>query len=179
MVAGALTLVLTPSANAATPPPVTSGTTYTVVDLGSGKCVDARAAATANGTAVQQYTCNGTTAQQWTFTATSGGYFQVGTAASAAQVWDDTNVSTADGSPIQLWLYGGGNNQQWQPVAESTGTFHFVNRFSGKCLDVPAASTADSVQLQQYSCNGTGAQSFTLTADGAIDGRHAPTSGRT
>ncbi|NUR31953.1 MAG: coagulation factor 5/8 type domain-containing protein, partial [Catenulispora sp.] len=150
----------------AAPAAVTSGTTYIVGNANSGKCVDARAAGTANGTAVQQYSCNGTAAQQWVFTATSGGYFQVGTSASAGQVWDDTNVSPNDQSPIQLWTYGGGNNQQWLPVAESNGGYHFVNRYSGKCLDVPAASTADSVQLQQYGCNGTAAQSFTLNQVG-------------
>jgi hypothetical protein len=42
--------------------------------------------------------------------------------------------------------------------------YHFVERHDGKCLDVPAASSADSVQLQQYTCNGTGAQSFSLVA---------------
>jgi ricin-type beta-trefoil lectin protein len=156
--AGTLVLTLSPLANAA----VTSGTTYTVVNAGSGKCVDARSAATANGTAVQQYACNGTAAQQWTFTATSGGYYQVGVSSSPNQVWDVTNVSTADSALIQLWLYGGGNNQQWQPVAESGGTYHLVNRNSGKCLDTPGASTSDSVQLQQYTCNGTAAQSFSL-----------------
>jgi hypothetical protein len=169
LVAGGLTIVAIPDAGAATraaPAAVVSGTTYTVVNSTSGKCVDARAAATANGTAVQQYACNATTAQQWTFTATSGGYYQVGNGNSAAQVWDVTNVSTADSAPIQLWTYSNGNNQQWQPVAEAAGTYHFVNRNSGKCLDVPAASTADSVQLQQYTCNNTGAQSFTLNPTG-------------
>ncbi|MEY9964374.1 putative low-complexity protein [Streptacidiphilus sp. MAP12-16] len=165
LVAGGLAFAMSPSASAAATP-VTSGTTYTVTNANSGKCVDAKAAATANGTAVQQYACNGTTAQQWTFTATSGGYFQVGSAGSAAQVWDVTNVSTADSALIQLWTYGGGNNQQWLPVAESSGGYHFVNRNSGKCLDTPSASTADGVQLQQYTCNGTAAQSFTLSANG-------------
>jgi ricin-type beta-trefoil lectin protein len=169
LAAAGLTVAGVPAATAAgtpaaTPAAITSGTTYTVTNVNSGKCVDARAAATANGTAVQQYTCNGTGAQQWRFTATDSGYFQVGTANAPAQVWDDTNVSSADSSPIQLWTYGGGNNQQWQPVLETGSTYHFVNRFSGKCLDVPSASTADSVQLQQYTCNGTGAQSFTLNA---------------
>ena len=73
-----------------------------------------------------------------------------------------TDVSTADNAKIQTWTYGGGLNQQWQPVDEGAGYFHFVNRNSGKCLDVPAASTADGVQLVQYTCNGTGAQSFKL-----------------
>ncbi|MGY5034592.1 RICIN domain-containing protein [Streptomyces sp. 900116325] len=132
----------------------------TVVNVGSGKCVDARAAGTANGTAVQQYACNGSQAQQWQFAATSGGFTQVGNRTDATKVWDVTDVSTADSALVQLWTYGGGNNQQWQAVAESSDTYHFVNRNSGKCLDVPSASTADSVQLQQYTCNGSAAQSF-------------------
>jgi hypothetical protein len=141
-------------------------TPTTVVNAGSGKCVDARAAATGDGTAVQQYSCNGTAAQNWQFTPTDSGYYRIGAATAPAQVWDETDVSTADGAPTQLWLYGGGANQQWLPVAEAGGTYHFVNRNSGKCLDVPAASTADSVQLQQYTCNGTGAQSFTVNGSG-------------
>ena len=155
-----VTLVSAPDARA----DVTPGTWYSVVNKNSGKCVDARAAASANATAVQQYSCNGTSAQQWQFTATSGGYYRVGTNNAPNQVWDVTDVSTADGGLIQLWLYGGGNNQQWQPVQEADGAYHFVNRNSGKCLDVPAASTADGVQLVQFTCNGTAAQSFRLTA---------------
>ncbi|WTR18921.1 RICIN domain-containing protein [Streptomyces sp. NBC_00138] len=138
----------------------------TVTGVGSGKCVDARAAVTVNGTAVQQYTCNGTAAQQWQFTATDSGYYRIGAAGAPNQVWDETGVSTADGALTQLWLYGGGANQQWLPVAEAGGAFHFVNRNSGKCLDVPSASTADSVQLQQYTCNGTAAQSFNVSGSG-------------
>ncbi|WP_078943062.1 RICIN domain-containing protein [Streptomyces aureus] len=136
----------------------------TVVNAGSGKCVDARAAGTADGTVVQQYACNGSQAQQWRFAATSGGYSQVGNRADTTKAWDVTGVSAADGAPVQLWTYGGGANQQWQAVAEAGGTYHFVNRNSGKCLDVPSASTADSAQLQQYTCNGTAAQSFRVDA---------------
>jgi len=159
--ATAATIAMAPAASAAVNPG-----TYTVTNVGSGKCVDAASAATANATVVQQYTCNGTAAQSWTFTATDSGYFQIGAAAATTQVWDVTNVSTADAAPIQLWAYGGGSNQQWQPVDEGNGHYHFLNRNSGKCLDVPSASTADSVQLQQYTCNGTAAQSFSLSGGG-------------
>jgi hypothetical protein len=134
----------------------------TVVNKGSGKCVDARSAASADGTAVQQYACNGSTAQNWQLVATSGGYYRVNSDLDATKAWDVTDVSTADSAPVQLWTYSSGNNQQWLPVAEADGAYHFVNRNSGKCLDVPSASTADSVQLAQYTCNGTAAQSFTL-----------------
>ncbi|MGP9022533.1 RICIN domain-containing protein [Streptomyces sp. BR1] len=129
----------------------------------SGKCVDAASAGTANGTAVQQYGCNGTAAQQWQFRATGDGYVQVDNRNDATKVWDVTDVSTADSAPVQLWAYGGGDNQQWQPVREASGAYHFVNRHSGKCLDVPGASTADGARIQQYTCNGSAAQSFDVS----------------
>ncbi|MFF8860778.1 RICIN domain-containing protein [Streptomyces sp. NPDC015139] len=135
----------------------------TVVNAASGKCLDARAAATANGTAVQQYTCNGTTAQQWRLTATSDGYVRIDNRNDTNQVVDVSDVSTADNAQVHLWSYGGGANQQWLPVDDGGGAFHFVNRNSGKCLDDPAASTADSVQFVQYTCNGTAAQRFQVT----------------
>jgi Ricin-type beta-trefoil lectin domain-like len=79
-------------------------------------------------------------------------------------VLDVTNQGTANGSLIQLWTYGGGTNQQWMPVAVGSGVYKLVNVASGRCLDVPAASTANGVQLQIYDCNGTSAQSFRLSA---------------
>ena len=77
------------------------------------------------------------------------------TATTAPRSLDVTNVSTADNAPIQLWTYGGGNNQQWQPVSEGGGYYHFVNRHSGKCLDVPARldgrqRPAGAVHLQRH-----------------------------
>jgi Alpha-L-arabinofuranosidase B (ABFB) domain/Glycosyl hydrolases family 2, sugar binding domain/Ricin-type beta-trefoil lectin domain/Glycosyl hydrolases family 2/Glycosyl hydrolases family 2, TIM barrel domain len=145
--------------------PGSSGPTwYSVVNRNSGKCVDARSSGTANGTAIQQYTCNGTFAQQFQLQATDSGYSRVNNRNNSAQVWDVSGVSTADGAVIHLWTYVGGANQQWIAVSEGNGYYHFVARHDGKCLDVPGASTADSVQLQQYTCNGTGAQSFSLVA---------------
>jgi hypothetical protein len=145
---------------------VVPNTWYTIVNANSGKCVDAAAAGTANGTAVQQFTCNGSTAQQWQFQTTSNGNFRVNNFNAVSQVWDVTGVSTADSAKIQLWSYGGGNNQQWAANQQASGSFTFTSLNSGKCLDVPAASTADSVQLQQFTCNGTAAQSFNLVPVG-------------
>ncbi|MGJ5756505.1 ricin-type beta-trefoil lectin protein [Streptomyces puniciscabiei] len=132
----------------------------TVVNAASGKCLDAKAAATANGTAVQQYACNGTTAQQWSFTDAGSGYVHIDSRNDTNQVVDVSDVSTADNAPVHLWSYGGGANQQWQAVHDGGGAFHFVNKNSGKCLDDPSASTAESVQFVQYTCNGTAAQRF-------------------
>ncbi|MGW3459782.1 RICIN domain-containing protein [Streptomyces olivaceoviridis] len=132
----------------------------TIVNAASGRCLDAKAATTANGTAVQQYACNGTTAQQWSLTDAGDGYVRIGNRNDTNQVADVADVSTADGAAVHLWSYGGGANQQWLPVDDGGGAFHFVNRNSGKCLDDPGASLADSVQFVQYTCNGTAAQRF-------------------
>ncbi|MFC9691075.1 RICIN domain-containing protein [Kribbella sp. NPDC056951] len=160
LVAGGLTLIDPPSATAAISPTAWN----TVAAKHSGKCLDTRAAGTANGTVVQQYACNSSTAQQWQFQPTSGGYVRVNVRTAPAQVVDVSNVSTADNALVHLWAYGGGNNQQWLPVEEADGAYHLVNRHSGKCLDVPSASTADSVQLVQFACNGSAAQSFRITS---------------
>jgi type 1 glutamine amidotransferase len=148
-----------------TPPPtgtIDPAAWYSVINRNSGKCVDAKAAGTVSGTAIQKYTCNASTAQQYRFATTSGGYVRIDNRGNSAQALDVTDVSTADNAKIPTWAYGDGTNQQWQPVAETGGCYHFVNRNSGKCLDVPAAGTADGVQLVQYTCNGTAAQSFRL-----------------
>jgi chitinase len=51
-------------------------------------------------------------------------------------------------------------------LAVSPGTYTLVRAGSGKCLDVYAAGSADGTNIQQYSCNGTGAQSFRVEDQG-------------
>jgi hypothetical protein len=48
-----------------------------------------------------------------------------------------------------------------------------VVRHSGKCLDVPNASTAGGTQLQQWPCNALGAQSFELRPVSGVAGTYA------
>ncbi|MEW1826824.1 ThuA domain-containing protein [Streptomyces sp. NPDC088196] len=147
-----------------TPPtdtPISETSWYSVKNSGNSTCVDARSAATANGTAIQQYACNGTAAQQYQFRSTDSGYMQITARGNPAQVIDVVDRSTADNAPLQLWAYSGGTNQQWQPVKETSGAYHFVARHSGKCLTAATAAT-NSVQLTQRTCDGSTAQAFQL-----------------
>ena len=147
-----------------TPPtdtPISETSWYSVQNGGNGTCVDARSAATANGTAIQQYACNGTTAQQYQFRSTDSGYMQITARGNPAQAIDVVDRSTADNAPLQLWAYSGGTNQQWQPVKETSGRYHFIARHSGKCLTAATAAT-NSVQLTQRTCDGSTAQAFQL-----------------
>src|ERR1700744_2510615 len=50
-----------------------------------------------------------------------------------------------------------------QRGALADGTYTITSAFSGKCVDIAAASTANEAQVQQYQCNGTGAQKFAIT----------------
>ena len=116
-----------------TVPPVDQpepGTWYSVANKANGKCVDARAAGTANGTVIQQYSCNASHAQQFQFQPTSDGFVRVNNRNDATKVIDVTGVSSADNAGLQLWTYSNGTNQQWQAVSEGGGYFHFTSRLT-------------------------------------------------
>ena len=151
---------------APTPTPTTGISTtawYGVINQNSNLCLDDDAWGTANGAKLIQWTCGATQYnQQWQFTPTSGGYYNIKVRYAPSLVIDVSDVSTANGAKVHLWTWVGGNNQQWIPESMGNGYYRFRARHSGRCLDVPGASTATGVQLQQYDCNGTPAQSFRL-----------------
>lgn len=152
-----------------TPAAASGGGWYHLVNQGSGKCVDARGGNSANGTVIQQYVCNGTASQDFQLVPTGDGYDQIAVRLAPYPVLDVTDASLINSAPVQLWSYAGGVNQQWQAVPQGGGNYHFVVRHSGRCLDVPGASTDNAVQLQQYTCNGTVAQSFAMVPAGTSD----------
>jgi Carbohydrate binding module (family 6)/Ricin-type beta-trefoil lectin domain-like len=142
---------------------------YEVVNENSGLCASAAGGGTANGTAVEQLACTGATSQLWQFAPTSvSGYYEVvnENAESEGESWNINGgvQATASGDLLQIWNYGGtGNtNALFSATLQSGGYYTFVADNSGLCIDIPGASTASGVQLQQYTCNGTGAQAFSL-----------------
>jgi hypothetical protein len=139
---------------------------YTIVNTNSTLCVGAAGGGTAAGTAVQQNTCGSSaeTSQEWQFQAVDSGYYKVVNRNAPTMVWNVTGGAwqTANGAPIQLYTSKSETNEEWMPVSLGNGEFKFIVRNSQKCLDVPGASSAALLQLQQYTCNGTGAQSYTL-----------------
>jgi beta-glucanase (GH16 family) len=140
---------------------INSGAWYQVINQNSGACMDDTNFGTSDGTTVQQYACGvDQFNQEWQLTATSDGYYKIINRNSVLAL-DDTNLSTTPGTGQQQWAYGGGANQQWIPQQVGS-SFQLVNRLSGLCLDVPGASTQNGAQLDQYTCNGTGAQMFQL-----------------
>jgi beta-glucanase (GH16 family) len=154
---------------ATTPPSsgIDPGAWYNVVNQTSSLCVDDGNWGTTNGSIVLQWTCGSAQYnQEWQLRPTDSGYYNVFVRQAPTLGWDVTGGpgATGNGVKVQLWAIGGsgGTNQQWMPVALGSGYYKFVARHSGRCLDVPGSSRATGVQLQQWDCNGTGAQAFKL-----------------
>jgi hypothetical protein len=122
--------------------PITSGI--------AGKCVDADADSSANGTKVQLWDCTGGASQNWTY---ANGSLQIN-----AKCMDVTGQGIANGTLVELWDCNGGGNQQWLP--QSNGTL--VSRQSGKCLDDPGFATTNGTQLVIWDCHGGTNQQWTL-----------------
>ncbi|HEY4045987.1 MAG TPA: RICIN domain-containing protein, partial [Acidobacteriaceae bacterium] len=137
---------------------------FNVINQNSRACLDATNMGVTDGTAIQQWTCgNQQFNQEWQFQLQSDGAYSVGTRNAPTETWNVTNYGTTNQSPIQLWTYAGNTNEQWKPVFLGNGYYKFVGVGSGRCLDLPGASTANGVQLDIYDCNGTGAQAFSLS----------------
>lgn len=154
-------------AASSSPAPIDSSAWYEVINQNSGKCAEALNSSTANTTVVQQNTCSAGLNQQWQFVSVGGGYYEVlgRNGATQRQAWDVTGgtSATSPGTPVQTWAYATATNQQWQAQAQTGGYYTLVVRNSGLCLGVPNSSTANGVQLQVLTCNGSPAQAFQLT----------------
>ncbi len=118
-----------------------------------GKCLDLRGGNTAAGTPVQMWRCLGNTNQKWSISL--DGEIRFGGATSNRCV-TVASGGTADGTALQIAPCAGAAGQRFgfHPRGEI--------RYAGKCLDVPAARTADylagrtlprdGVALQLWSC---------------------------
>ena len=132
-------------------------TWYNIINTNSNRCVEVAGSGTANGSKVQQNICGSQQSnQEWEFVPAGGGYYEVENKNAVNGAWDVQKSN----SLIQIYQYGAASNEQWMPVSLGNGTYKLVVKSNTDCLDVPDASTSNNVQLQAYTCNGTGAQSY-------------------
>ncbi|MGE5451887.1 MAG: RICIN domain-containing protein [Acidobacteriota bacterium] len=138
---------------------------YKVINVNSGKAIDLRNGSGSDGAAIQQYTWTGSSNQQFLFQSNGDGY--VLRSRTSGKCVDQQNSSSADGGVLQQMGCNGGLNQTYvltptssANITVASGRYTVTNLNSSKCLDVPNSSTSDSVQLQQYTCNGTAAQQY-------------------
>ncbi|GIG63528.1 hypothetical protein Lfu02_79000 [Longispora fulva] len=141
--------------------PVSSGSTYTIANVGSGKLVDVPGASTTAGTQLIQWTGHGGTNQQWTFTANADGSYQLKNVASGLCV-DVNGGSSAAGTAIIQWTCHSGDNQQWLVEASTDGAY--LLRSVGTHLVLGAADLTEGAPLtQQLYSAGTATRRWTFT----------------
>ena len=106
-----------------------------------------RAAARANGTAVQLFDCNDTPAQRWSATPD-------GTVEALGKCLDVAGGGTAAGTVVQLYECNGTGAQQWRRRADAS----LLNPASGRCLDTDGGGSGNGTRLVISDCNGGASQ---------------------
>ncbi|MFE7623850.1 RICIN domain-containing protein [Streptomyces sp. NPDC057509] len=148
--AGALVVLDTGTAGAATPGALTN--------TGNGKCLDVADGSTADGTPAQMWTCYpGSQNQSWTLNSD-------GSLTARGKCLDLVAGGTANGTAVHLWTcYDTVATQKWRLTAAGD----LVNTAADKCLDIKDNSNADGARLQVWDCAGTANQKWAYS--GATD----------
>jgi hypothetical protein len=137
-----------------------ASSTSTVINVGSGLCMDDPNSQTTTGVQLIQWSCNGGSNQNWTFTLVSGTTNTYNITSFAGLCVDVSGRSTADNAHVIQWTCNGQTNQEFQaqPVAVSgqNSTFNLVAVHSGKCIVPSGDSTASNTLLVQLPCSTAG-----------------------
>ncbi|BCY11437.1 glycoside hydrolase family 97 protein [Actinoplanes sp. L3-i22] len=132
----------------------TVNTDGSVVNRGTGRCLDA------NGTVVQTWPCNGGANQQWWRSPATGAFRGTG----SGRCLDLPNGNQANGTRPALWDCNGGSNQQWTSTATNQLTV------LGRCLDATGNATTDGTPVEIFDCNANAGQQWRVRSDGSVVG---------
>jgi Ricin-type beta-trefoil lectin domain len=132
-----------------------------VKNSGTHKCLDVRSQDNylANGARVQQYHCTGVDEQQWTAVYVESqnalNYYYLVSKRSGKCMTVGDNASNQNGAQIIQYECQMGAPQMWRfEVVDPPGTtYHLVNLFSSKCLDLNDDLPNDGEKIQIWDCN--------------------------
>ncbi|MBQ9068905.1 MAG: RICIN domain-containing protein [Eggerthellaceae bacterium] len=141
---------------------------YRIVNVGSGKVLEVLDGRAVSGAKVVQKAWRGSAAQKWKAVAMQGGYRLVA-ALSDSFALSLSGTRATNGTALQLASLGASKTQLWKlekvTAAIADGVYTIKARNSGKALDVAGGSVEIGANVQQYSANGTIAQSFQFQFD--------------
>ena len=84
---------------------------------------------------------------------------------SAAQSVNGAPAIDATGDVSASAVGTGNTNALFALDRQAGGSYNFVADNSGLCIDTPGSSITSGVQLQQYTCNNSSAQQFSLVQE--------------
>lgn len=151
-------ILLLPSA--ASPTTVSSGHTYKLVNLNSGKVLGIKGMGTGDGALALQWGDNGTSDHNWKSTLVNG-YYRL-TNANSGKVLGIMNEATTDKALALQWSDNGTPDHDWTFTDTGSGVYKLTNRNSGKVLGVMDMGSLDGASAVQWSDTGTADQRWVL-----------------
>ena len=134
-------------------PGFATGFSGTLVNQGSGRCMDENDWTTVAAAQFQQWTCNGGTNQEYTFVPVSAGsstyYIQP---MAPDYCLDVSGASAVSGAAIDQWPCNYHGNEQFTLKEVSSGVYQVVAVNSGLCVAPSGDSTANGASLVQVAC---------------------------
>jgi len=144
-------------------PGFASGFSSTLVNQGSGLCMDENDWTTVSLAQFQQWTCNSGSNQQFSFVPTSAGsstyFIQPMT---PDYCLDVSGASTASGAAITQYPCNYNSNEQFTLRSVATNVYQVVAQNSGLCIAPSGDSTANAASLVQVSCSTAGIRTWDI-----------------
>ncbi|MCF2557955.1 RICIN domain-containing protein [Fournierella massiliensis] len=141
---------------------------YTIQNVGSGKVLDVKDASAHLGANVQQWTENGSSAQQWRFISAGKGYYYIQSRANGLYL-DIQGGSPASGTNVQMYTGNKSTAQKFklqqvvsQGKVENGNYILHAGINYAYVIDISDASKENGGNLQLYTENRSGAQSFRI-----------------
>ncbi len=153
-----------PTPSTTTTPGVPTGSA-SVLNVLSGKCIDALDGAKTPGTPLQQWQCwPNSEAQIWDLQDAGDGLVRIVLKSAPTSVIGVADV--ADGAAVQLAEAGDGADQRWRPVATSEGIYEFHNAANDDLvISVADAKATNGARLVLGPAASSDAQRFRMVAD--------------
>lgn len=141
---------------------ISAGNWYYIKRAGTQWCWDISGSGTGSGSLLISYDCknNADLNQDFRFMDADGDGYSDIQARHASGIRVAAAASTTSGSSVTMLTSNTTDpTQGWQAQLVSAGTYQFVNKHSGLCISMPAASTGLATQV---TCSGGADQRFTL-----------------
>lgn len=132
-----------------------------------GLCLEPSGAATAAGTGLVIETCATSTAQDWA-SGPDGWIWNSGAAKCAA----DPSNTTTNSTQLEITACSASTalatGQDWRVAQTLAPDGALTSEVSGKCADDASSGTTAGNKIDSYTCNGTGAQDWTVAGNGEL-----------
>ncbi|MPY56916.1 RICIN domain-containing protein [Streptomyces spongiae] len=144
---------------------------FKIFNVASGKVLGVQNQSTADGAKILQWDDNGTLDHEWAVAPHPAGGYTI-TNRVTGKYLEIPGASTAGGTQAAQWSGTNCDCQRWDFTQTAlpplgTGQYVFVNKNSGRYLDIPQASTASGTAVQQWNNSGCFCQLFTFQSTGS------------